>query len=113
MSETPHSRTVICVANERNEVSLQLWKIYKTLPDSDAEGDGMLRCEAALQFMRRPLGTRKIVDSPHAAAMDALTNPPDADTIPHRSHARLGHSERRRVDRVSGHHIRRSSRRNS
>jgi len=43
MSETPHSRTVICVANEGNEVSLQLWKIYKTLPDSDAEGDGMLR----------------------------------------------------------------------
>jgi len=35
--------TVVCVANKGNEVSLQLWKIYKALPDPDAEVEGMLR----------------------------------------------------------------------
>ena len=35
--------TVLCIENEGNEVSLQVWKIYKSLPDSDAEAEGMLR----------------------------------------------------------------------
>jgi hypothetical protein len=34
---------VVCVANEGNEVSLQLWKIYKTLRDDDAESEGFMR----------------------------------------------------------------------
>ena len=41
MSKSPS--TVVCVENEGNEVSLQLWKIYKALPDPDAEAEGMLR----------------------------------------------------------------------
>jgi hypothetical protein len=31
------------MANEGNEVSLQLWKIYKTLRDDDARSEGFLR----------------------------------------------------------------------
>ena len=31
------------MANEGNEVSLQLWKIYKTLRDDDARSEGLLR----------------------------------------------------------------------
>lgn len=34
---------VICVDNEGNEASLQLWKIYKVIPDDDALLDGFLR----------------------------------------------------------------------
>jgi len=37
------SQAVLCVANEGNEVSLQLWKIYKTLRDDDARAEGFLR----------------------------------------------------------------------
>lgn len=35
-------RAVVCVGNEGNEVSLQLWKIYKALRD-DARSEGFLR----------------------------------------------------------------------
>ena len=35
--------TVLCVANEGNEVSLQRWKIYESLRDDDAEAEGLLR----------------------------------------------------------------------
>lgn len=34
---------VICVHNEGNEVSLQLWKVYKPLRDDDARSEGFLR----------------------------------------------------------------------
>lgn len=34
---------VVCVDNEGNEVSLQLWKIYKPLRDNDARSEGFLR----------------------------------------------------------------------
>src|ERR1700740_1463718 len=37
------STAVVCVANEGNEESLQLWKIYKTLRDDDAQGEGLIR----------------------------------------------------------------------
>jgi len=40
-NSTPQA--LICVANEGNEVSLQLWKIYKTLRDDDARSEGMVR----------------------------------------------------------------------
>jgi hypothetical protein len=36
-------QAVLCVANDGNEVSLQLWKIYKTLRDEDARSEGLLR----------------------------------------------------------------------
>jgi hypothetical protein len=39
--ETPAA--VVCVDNEGNEVSLQLWKIYKPLRDRDARSEGFLR----------------------------------------------------------------------
>lgn len=39
--QIPHA--VVCVANKGNEVSLQLWKIYKTIRDSDAESEGFVR----------------------------------------------------------------------
>jgi len=34
---------VVCVANEGNEASLQLWKIYLALRDADAKSEGFLR----------------------------------------------------------------------
>jgi hypothetical protein len=37
------TRTVLCVANDGNDISLQLWKIYKTLRDEDARSEGLLR----------------------------------------------------------------------
>ena len=43
MNGKPYSAAVVCVANEGNEVSLQLWKIYKTLRDADAQSEGFLR----------------------------------------------------------------------
>ena len=43
MTSSENPATVVCIANEGNEVSLQLWKIYQTLPDPDARAEGMLR----------------------------------------------------------------------
>jgi hypothetical protein len=43
MNTVEYPAAVVCVANEGNEVSLQLWKIYKPLPDSDARSEGFLR----------------------------------------------------------------------
>jgi len=37
------SRVVICIENEGNEASLQLRKLYRTLPDPEAEALGMIR----------------------------------------------------------------------
>ena len=37
------SQAVLCVANEGNEVSLQLWKVYKTVRDEDARNEGFVR----------------------------------------------------------------------
>lgn len=43
MTERTQVEAVLCVANDGNEASLQLWKVYKTLPDDDAATEGMLR----------------------------------------------------------------------
>ena len=43
MNSNSGSQAVLCVANEGNEVSLQLWKIYKTVRDDDARAEGFLR----------------------------------------------------------------------
>lgn len=43
MSTFPYPTAVICVQNEGNEVSLQLWKIYKPLRDNEARAEGFLR----------------------------------------------------------------------
>jgi|ERR1043166_8815010 hypothetical protein len=43
MNNTPTPDAVVCVANEGNEASLQLWKIYKTLRDYDGESEGFIR----------------------------------------------------------------------
>jgi|ERR1051326_4885149 hypothetical protein len=43
MSNDMHPQAVLCVANEGNEVSLQLWKIYKPLRDDDAKSEGFIR----------------------------------------------------------------------
>ena len=43
MNTLEHPGAVVCVDNEGNEVSLQLWKIYKPLRDDDARSDGFLR----------------------------------------------------------------------
>ena len=37
------SQAVICIDNEGNEASLQVWKIYKTVRDEDARSEGLLR----------------------------------------------------------------------
>jgi len=38
-----HFQPVLCVANEGNEVSLQVWKIYKALRDEEGEAEGLIR----------------------------------------------------------------------
>lgn len=43
MSNNQIPGAVVCVANKGNEVSLQQWKIYKTLRDDDAESEGFIR----------------------------------------------------------------------
>jgi hypothetical protein len=44
MSEsTPERSFVVCVRNEGYEASLELHKIYRVLPDPDAEKDGDIR----------------------------------------------------------------------
>jgi hypothetical protein len=43
MTTVEYPNAVICVHNEGNEVSLQLWKIYKPLRDHDAKSEGFLR----------------------------------------------------------------------
>ena len=43
MNSNHISRAVVCLANEGNEASLQLWKIYKVVRDDDAKSEGFLR----------------------------------------------------------------------
>jgi hypothetical protein len=43
MNSNSGSQAVLCVANEGNEVSLQLWKIYKTLRDDEGRAEGFVR----------------------------------------------------------------------
>ncbi len=43
MTNTAYPQAVICVDNEGNEVSLQLWRLYKTLRDDDARSEGLIR----------------------------------------------------------------------
>jgi hypothetical protein len=43
MTTFEYPAAVVCVDNEGNEVSLQLWKIYKPLRDNDARSEGFLR----------------------------------------------------------------------
>jgi hypothetical protein len=43
MNIVEYPMVVVCVNNEGNEVSLQLWKIYKPLRDNHARSEGFLR----------------------------------------------------------------------
>jgi hypothetical protein len=43
MNTSSDPQAVLCVANDGNEVSLQLWKIYKMVRDDDARSEGLLR----------------------------------------------------------------------
>lgn len=43
MNTSSHPQAVLCVANDGNEVSLQRWKVYKTVRDEDARSEGLLR----------------------------------------------------------------------
>ena len=43
MNTNPYPNAVVCIANSGNEVSLQLWKIYKTIRDADAYSEGLIR----------------------------------------------------------------------
>jgi hypothetical protein len=43
MTTIQYPAAVVCVQNEGNEVSLQLWKIYKPLRDHDAREEGFFR----------------------------------------------------------------------
>jgi hypothetical protein len=43
MSSADYPTAVVCVRNDGNEVSLQLWKIYRLLRDDDAKSGGFLR----------------------------------------------------------------------
>jgi hypothetical protein len=43
MNRIEYPTALVCVQNEGNEVSLQLWKIYKPLRDADARSEGFFR----------------------------------------------------------------------
>ena len=43
MTSIEYPTAVVCVQNEGNEVSLQLWKSYKPLKDNDARFEGFFR----------------------------------------------------------------------
>jgi hypothetical protein len=43
MNDSANPQAVICVANEGNEVSLQLRRVYKTIRDDDARSEGLVR----------------------------------------------------------------------
>src|SRR5437016_9009409 len=43
MNMNPYPKAVVCVANAGNEVSLQRWKIYKTVRDAGAYAEGLIR----------------------------------------------------------------------
>jgi hypothetical protein len=43
MNNMNYPAAVVCVDNAGNEVSLQLWKIYKPLRDDDARFEGFFR----------------------------------------------------------------------
>jgi hypothetical protein len=43
MNNSAYPQAVICVANEGNEVSLQLWRVHKALRDDDARSEGLIR----------------------------------------------------------------------
>src|SRR6266545_6415078 len=43
MTNRMSRHVAVCVLNEGNEVSLQMWKIYKVLPDADASSEGLIR----------------------------------------------------------------------
>jgi hypothetical protein len=43
MNSHDNPQAVVCLANEGNEASLQLWKIYKVIRDDDAKSEGFLR----------------------------------------------------------------------
>src|ERR1051325_10252838 len=43
MSTSTTPQAVICVANDGNEFSLQLWKVYKPIRDDDAASEGLIR----------------------------------------------------------------------
>ena len=37
------NRFVVCIDNQGNEASLELWKIYQSLPDEEAENHNEIR----------------------------------------------------------------------
>jgi hypothetical protein len=43
MSSSPSARYAICVCNDGHAASLDLWKVYRQLPDKNAEQDAMVR----------------------------------------------------------------------
>jgi hypothetical protein len=43
MTNVDNPQAVVCLVNEGNEVSLQLWKIYKVIRDDDARSEGFIR----------------------------------------------------------------------
>jgi hypothetical protein len=43
MNTLDYPAAVICVHNEGNEISPQLWKVYKPLRDNDARSEGFFR----------------------------------------------------------------------
>jgi hypothetical protein len=42
-NQPDQNRYVICIHNEPNPVSLELRKLYRVVPDRDAEATGMIR----------------------------------------------------------------------
>ncbi|MCY7348112.1 MAG: hypothetical protein LH614_18120 [Pyrinomonadaceae bacterium] len=41
--ENPNPQFVVCVDNSNIEASLEFGKIYRVIPDADAENEGLLR----------------------------------------------------------------------
>jgi len=43
IKENSNSQFVVCVDNSESEASLEFGKIYRVIPDADAEKEGLLR----------------------------------------------------------------------
>jgi hypothetical protein len=39
----PHSRFAVCIKNKGYEASLEIGKLYRVVPDQEAEGHGYVR----------------------------------------------------------------------
>ena len=69
----PDTRFAVCISNEDYEASLELHKIYRVIPDEDAEVDGDLRIvdESGEDYLY-PAGWFVFIELPQALQRSVL-----------------------------------------